>query len=254
MALLVIGLGAAPASANGGGSTKCNGTVTGGTIASNLNVGNNAVCVLNGVTVDGNVSVAKNAYFEANGSTINGNVSAYQALTLYIWGNSTVTGNVAGASTAQVFVYDSTVKKSVAEINSVKPGYGHFQVCGSTVSHEIGAATSGPDILVGDPAAGCGGNTVLNGDIAVVGNTTDSELFVIGNNVNNGDINVYLNNVGAGVGVVSGNNAPNGDLFCANNTITTGSFDGSGNGTVGDVPVADCQASTITGVDTDDGA
>ncbi len=246
MALVAVGLGVAPASANGGGSTKCNSTINGGTISSNLNVGNNAVCVLNGVTVTGNVSVAKNAYFEANGSTINGNVSAYKALTVYIHGNSNVHGNVASVSSAQLFVYDSTVGKNIGGVGNVSPGYGHFQVCGSTVSREIGAAFVGPDVLVGDPGASCGGNT--SGSIVVADNNTASELYVIGNSVGNGDIGVW-GNLGSGPKQVSGNNAPNGDLFCLGNSA---SFSGAGNGTVGDVEGGQCSASTITGNDSDD--
>jgi hypothetical protein len=246
MTLCAIGLSAVPASANGGGgSTKCNSTINGGTISSNLNVGNNAVCVLNGVTVNGNVSVAKNAYFEANGGTINGNVSAYKALTVYIHGGTHVNGNVANASSAQLFVFNSTVSKSIGAVNDVAPGYGHFQVCGSTVSREIGAGLVGPDVLIGDPAASCGGNTA--GSIVVANDSATSELFVIGNTVNNGDLGVW-GNTGPGPKQVNGNTVSKGDLLCLSNSSP---FDGSGNGAVGDL-MGSCSASSVTGNDPDE--
>lgn len=246
MALCALGLSTAPVGADAAnGAAKCNGTINGGTIAGNVNVGNNAVCILNGVTVTGNVSVGFKAYFEANGSTIGGNVSGSQALTLYIWNHSNVSGNVSGYYTNQVFVYDSTVGKNVAGVYGAAPGYGHFQVCGSTVSREIGAAFVGPDILVGDPAAGCGGNTAS--DFVVTNNTADSELYLIGNTAKF-DIGVY-NNSGGGPGQVTGNNAPNGDLFCSGNS---GPFIGSPNGSVGDVSGPQCSATTITGRDMDE--
>jgi hypothetical protein len=253
VALCALGLSAAPGAADsgGGGSFHCNQTVNGGTISGNVVVSNNGTCILNGVTVaGGNVSINRNGYFEANGSNIEGNITANQALTVYIWGGSNVSGNVAGYS-AQVFVYNSTVGKSVGFIGNVAPGYGHFQVCGSTVTREIGFDAVGPDVLVGDPANGCEGNTVKNGDIVVANNPTDSELYVIGNTTLNGDIGVYLNS-GVGPGQVNGNNAPNGDLFCLGNT--NASFDGTHNGSVGDVPAGtQCSADHLTGVDPDEG-
>ncbi len=249
VALYALGLGAAPVSAGGGGgSFNCNKTVNGGTILSNVNVNPNGVCILNGVTVTGNVTAGRNSYFESNGSTIAGNVTGGSSLTLYIWGGSKVGGNVAGINTAQVFVYDSTVGKNVAAFGSVAPGYGHFQVCGSTVTREIGVAFMGPDILIGDPAAGCGANTAKNGDIVVAANSAASEVYVIGNTATNGNIGVY-NNGGAGDKRVNGNNAPKGDLFCSGNSAP---FDGSANGTVGDVEGGQCTATSITGIDPDE--
>ena len=248
VAIWAIGLSATPAFAKGGGgSFNCNGTVNGGTIAQNVSVSNNGVCVLNGVAVTGNVSVGKKAYFESNGSTISGNVTGINALTLYVWGGSNVSGNVSGIGTAQVFVYNSTIGKNVAGDNNVAAGYGHFQVCGSTVSREIGAAFVGPDLLVGDPAAGCGANTT-GGDILVAVNSAASEVYVIGNTSNGGNISVYAN-TGAGDKQVHGNNAPMGDLFCSGNSAP---FDGSANGTVGDVEGGQCAATTITGNDEDE--
>lgn len=107
----------------------------------------------------------------------------------------------------------------------------------------------GPDVLVGDPAAGCGGNTITNGDLLVASNTTNSEVYVIGNTTQNGDIGVWGNS-GAGPGLVTGNNAPKGDLYCSGNSAP---FNGSGNGTIGDVSGPQCSATTITGYDIDEG-
>ena len=243
LAVCAIGLGASPASANGGGGSKCNGTVNGGTISGDVSVGNNAVCILNGVNVTGNVILAKNAYFESNGSTIAGSVTSFRSLTIYIWNHSKVGGNVVGLWTPQVFVYNSTVR-NVAAVDGVAPGYGHFQVCGSTVSGTVGAALMGPDVLIGDAAAGCGANTV-GGSIVAAGNTTDQELYVIGNTVSNGDIGIYYN-TGVGDKQVHGNNAAQGDLVCSGNSAP---FSGTANGTVGDLEGSQCAAATITGVD-----
>jgi hypothetical protein len=251
VAFAALGLSAVPVGANGGsGSYNCNKTVNGGTIDSNVKVTNNGVCVLNGVTVNGNVSVGVNGYFESNGSTISGNVSAGSSLTVYIRNNSNIGGNVAGYLTAQVFVYDSTVGKNVAATSMSAPGYGHFQVCGSTVTRTIGAALMGPDVLIGDPAAGCGGNTVKTGNIEAAYNATDSELHVIGNTVQGwgGDLGIYGNS-GAGDKVVTGNSVPKGDIFCLNNSAP---FSGAGNLTAGDIEGTQCSANTITGVDADD--
>ncbi len=248
-AVCAIGLSAAPVGANGGGgSGRCNGTVNGGTISGDVTVGNNAVCILNNVNVTGNVFLQKNAYFESNGSTIAGGVTSYKSLTIYIWNHSKVGGNVVGLWTSQVFVFDSTVGKNVAAVAPVVPGFGHYQVCGTTATQGIKEAFMGPDVLIGDPAAGCGANTVKSGDILAIGNSIDSELFVIGNTAQNGDIGVY-SNTGSGPKQVSGNNAPKGDLFCASNGAP---FAGSANGTVGEAVGGGCTATTLTGVDNDE--
>jgi hypothetical protein len=256
LAIAALGLSAAPAGAStgSGGSFHCNKTINGGTIASNVTVTNNAVCILNGVTVQGNVGVDTNAYFEASGSTITGNVSAGSALTVYIHNHSSVGGNVAGYLTAQIFVYDSSVGRNVAGVNAYRPGYGHFQVCGTTVSRSIQVGIMGPDVLIGDPAASCAGNTAntsgmggYNG-ILVTYNTADKELYVIGNTATWGDIAIYDNYSASGDKQVHGNSAPNGDLICYGNATP---FSGNLNATVGDVEGNQCSATTVTGNDLD---
>jgi len=54
---------------------------------------------------------------------------------------------------------------------------------------------------------------------------------------------------GVGDKQVTGNNAPNGDIYCNSNTSP---FNGSPNGTAGDVEGGQCTATTITGMDADD--
>lgn len=248
MVLSAMGLSAVPVAAGGGGGPlNCNSTVNGGKVNGNVTVNPSAVCILNGVNVTGNVLVGNNAYFEANGAKITGNVVGAGALTIYVWGGTLVSGNVTGLGTAQLFVYDSNVQGNIAAVSNVSPGYGHFQVCGSHVGLNVGTAVTGPDVLIGDPAAGCGANTIQGGDLIVADVKANSELYVIGNDVPFGDISIFLN-TGTGPKLVNGNNAPHGDLTCQNNS---GPFDGSANGTVGDL-VGACAATSINGNDIDD--
>lgn len=201
---------------------QCNTTVNGGSFV-NVAVPAGGVCVLNGVNVSGNVTAGANAYFESNGSTVAGNVLGNQALTLYVWNHSTVGGDVAGYQAPQMFLYDSTFKQNVGGASSVAPGYGHFQLCGSTIGHDVAAYQMGPDVLIGAPAAGCGANSI-GGNLYATSNTADSELYVIGNSVTRGDLNV-TNNTGAGDKRVNGNTV-SGDLVCSGNSTP---FDGSKN-------------------------
>jgi len=252
VAVAVAGLGVSsvPAGAAGGSNLTCNKTVNGGTVNGVVKVPKNGTCILNGVTVVGNVNVGPNAYFESSGSSIGGNVNGTNSLTIYIHSNTSVAGGVIAYYTAQVYVYDSTVGRNVASVgNGPNPGFGHFQVCGTTAGIGISAAFVGPDILIGDPGAGCGANTANKGFILAASSTADSEVYVIGNTAQNADIDVYSNS-GVGDKQVHQNNAPNGDIYCQGNSSP---FDGSGNGTVGDVEGGQCTATTITGIDPDDG-
>ena len=219
-------VGAAHAGADGGGSPPpflCNKTVSGGTINSNVSVPAGAVCILNGVTVNGSVSAGSNAYFESNGSKISGSVLGNQALTLYAWNHSAIGGVLAGYKTSQLFLYDSSVAQDVGAANSVAPGYGHFQICGSTLGGNLGVAYMGPDILIGDPAAGCGSNSIKH-DVFASYNGADGEVYVIGNTVLQGDMFVS-NNTGVGDKRVQ-NNTVSGDLNCSGNSSP---FTASGN-------------------------
>lgn len=243
-------LGVAPAAADDSGHLPfvCNTTVNGGTINRSVRVPTNGVCVLNGVAVDGTIRAGTNAYLESDGSTVSGSVVGDQSLTLYIWNHSVVGGDVAGSKTPQVFVYDSTVRHSVRAASSIAPGFGHFQVCGSTIGESVVALQVGPDVLIGDAAVGCGANTIKDGDLAVVSNVTDNELHVIGNSVPNGNIRV-TNNTGAGDKRVSGNSAPNGELSCSGNSAP---FDGSNNDIAARVAGGQCTAASVGDHDTKD--
>jgi hypothetical protein len=92
-----------------------------------------------------------------------------------------VTGSVTLDGTFQLFVYETKVRGTVMVDNAVAPGFGHIQVCDSTAG-QIEVRGSGPDVLIGDPQGGCGGNRVT-GDVVVEGNNTMSELQVTGNNI-----------------------------------------------------------------------
>jgi predicted acyltransferase (DUF342 family) len=247
VAALCFSSGSVAADSGSPSTFQCNTTVTGGAISGDVRVPANGICILNGVTVTGNVMAGANAYFESNGSTISGSVAGDQALTLYLWNHTLVGGRVSGYKTAQVFVYDSTIAKSVRATNAVDPGFGHFHVCGNTIGQGVTAYRVGPDILVGDPAAGCGANTI-KGDIVAASNTTDNELYVIGNNVTEGDIRITGNN-GTGDKRVTGNSA-HGKLVCVRNSAP---FTGSMNVAAGRA-VGQCAAATVTGQGNDDNA
>ena len=177
---------------NGEHAFKCNGTITGQTIKSDLVVPPNGVCVLSNSTVLGGVDVHRNAYFESDNSTIKEDVQGDQAQTVFINTGSKVGDNVLGEQTAEVFVFNSTVGGV-----SVERATDQAEVCGTTVNGRgIDIARSGQDILVGDPlTAGCAGNTVSRGSVLIAQNSTNVELIVRGNSVPNGNMYI-LNNVG----------------------------------------------------------
>ncbi|HXA41286.1 MAG TPA: hypothetical protein VNV65_00075 [Candidatus Solibacter sp.] len=205
---------------------QCNGTYSGKTIQSNVEVPAGGVCVLLNSTVNGNIVADTNAYLESAGSNLQGDVTGNGALTLYLHNATRVAGNVVGYITPQVLVYDSSVMDNVAGYNSVAPGYGHFQVCGNKVGQSIGVAKMGPDVLIGDPAAGCGANTLQMGSIGVAQNNTYAELYVIGNQLQTGGVYVSQN-VGTSDKLVQQNSGPNGNLDCQGNALP---FTGSPNG------------------------
>jgi len=160
-------------------SFTCNATVTGGTVGKVV-VPDNAVCTLVGVTVTGDVKVQTNAYFEANATSIQGNLKANQALTVYLHDGSTVGKDVKADKTSQVLLWDGHVNKSVQAQSFTNSG--QVQVCGMTVDGNVKVQKSGTDILVGDAAAACGGNTV-GGNVDVSNNFTDVELVVSDNTI-----------------------------------------------------------------------
>lgn len=216
-------IAAVPAGAKGlGGPLTCNGTYTGGSYSS-VTVPDNGVCVLNQVTVGGGATVGSNGYLESNGSTFSNTVVGNNALTIYLWGNSGISGgSLAAGSSAQVFVYNSSVHGNIGASNSVASGYGHFQICGSSVVGDTSVSSVGPDILIGAPAASCGANTLM-GNVTLSSNSTDQELYLIGNSIR-GDVTV-ANTTGVGDKRVN-NNSIHGSVSCSGNA---GPWDGSGN-------------------------
>jgi hypothetical protein len=205
---------------------QCNGTYSNRTISGNVVVPAGDVCILTNSSIGGSVLAATNAYFEAGQTRVAGDVVGTQALTLYLHDASTVSGNLVGYQTPQVFVYGSTVGGSVLADGSVAPGYGHFQLCGNIVTQNIAVAQMGPDVLIGDPAAGCGANTVQQGSIGVAQNNTYAEMYVIGNNLLKGSLYV-AQNTGASDKRVQQNSGSQGSLDCQGNSAP---FTGSPNG------------------------
>jgi hypothetical protein len=208
----------------------CNGAISNQVINNNIEVPAGGVCVLTADTVNGNVRADSNAYLETVGGTLNGDVLGNGALTLYIHQGTRVNGNVAGYQTPQVLVYDSSIMDNVAGYSAYAPGFGAFQVCGNQIGLSVGVAKMGPDVLVGDPAAGCGANTLKSGDIGVAQNNTYKVLYVIGNTLQKGGINVSQNtdSYASGDKRVQSNSGPSGNLDCQGNAAP---FAGTPNGT-----------------------
>jgi hypothetical protein len=145
-------------------------------------------CTLVDSTVSGNVFVSRGAFFQATNTDIGGKVRAQDALTLFIDTDSTVGRSVKARGTAQVFVFNATVRGDVDVEDTTEVA----QICGANVGDDVEVERSGIDILVGDPLAeGCAGNTV-GGDLEVEHNVAQSELVVRGNTVG-GDLEVEHN-------------------------------------------------------------
>jgi hypothetical protein len=160
--------------------TSCTGTLSRVTAVA-LTVPAGAVCRVTASTINGSVIVQRDAYFEASGTAIYGGLRAKGALTVFLHDGTSVSGSVLADSTPQLFLYKTTIGGTVRVTNAVAPGFGHVQVC-ETTAGQIAVSGSGPDVLVGDPPAGCPGNTVKN-DVSITGNETMSELQVSGNQI-----------------------------------------------------------------------
>jgi hypothetical protein len=160
--------------------TTCTGTLSRASAIA-ITVPSGAVCRITASTVNGSVIVQRDAYFEASGTAIHGGVRATGALTVFLHDGTSVSGSVLVDSTPQLFLYKATIGGIVRVTNAVAAGFGHVQVC-ETTAGQIAVSGSGPDVLVGDPPAGCPGNTVKS-DVSITGNETMSELQVSGNQV-----------------------------------------------------------------------
>jgi hypothetical protein len=205
-------------------NVTCNGTMSNVT-TDNVVVPSGGVCRLNFATVKGSVTVEQNAYFEASQTTVLGDLTAANALTVFLRNKTSVAGSVNVVATQQLFVYQASVHGPLSATNAVAPGFGHAQVCGSQLGGGVEVSGIGPDVLIGDPAAGCDGN-VITGPLSVTGSSAATELAVAGNKVA-GNISV-LNNLGAGPKKVQ-DNTSTGGLSCLGNDAP---FTGEPNGPV----------------------
>jgi hypothetical protein len=169
-----------PAASTPLGTTSCTGSLT-RTTTGDITVPNGGVCRISSSTVNGSVTVLRDAYFEAGDTKINGSIRAADSLTVFLHDATTVRGSVVVDSAAQLFLYKSRVGGTVTVNSALAPGFGHVQVC-DTAAGGIDVRGSGPDVLLGDPEAGCVGNSVGN-DVWVVGNSATSELEVSGNTI-----------------------------------------------------------------------
>ncbi len=161
-------------------STICSGTLINMATA-DVTVPVGAVCRVSGSTLKGSVTVLRDAYFEASATKVTGSIRASGALTVFLHDGTDVAGSVEVDGAAQLFLYKTAVGGTVRVADSRAPGYGHVQVCDTTAGG-IEVRRSGPDVLLGDPAAGCLGNRVRR-DLVAQDNVTASELDVSGNQV-----------------------------------------------------------------------
>jgi hypothetical protein len=181
-------------------ATTCTGAL-GHATTNDLTVPAGAVCRLSFSTVKGTVTVGNDAYFEAVDTKITGAIRATGALTVFLHDGTSVGANVLVNGAAQLYLYRSTVDGTIRVVGAAAPGFGHVQVCDTTAGG-IEIRASGPDLLVGDPAARCPGNHVKN-DVLIVGNQPQSDLQVSGN-VIAGSL-VVRQNTGTAAKVVANN-------------------------------------------------
>jgi hypothetical protein len=196
-------------------AAQCNRTVTGVTVKGDMVVPAGGACRLKRVTVRGDLTVRAGGFVHATHTTVRGDARGRRAETLFFDGGSRVKGNVVGDSTAQVFVFASTVGGRI----DVRQASGKVNVCGNTVRGDIHISKrSGPDILVGDPLAiDCPGNLVKRGDIVLEDNATDVELVVRGNTLVRGDLEIRRNG-GPSAKIVQSNKGK-GRLLCMGNAM-----------------------------------
>jgi hypothetical protein len=140
-------------------------------------------------------------------------VVGYQSQTVFIDTGSSVGGRISTDLTSQVFVYNATINGSIG----IKRSSSAVQVCGTTVKGSAFTVSySQRDILIGDPlATGCPGNTVPNGSVTLLGNSTSAEFVARGNSVSTGNL-VVENNTGPSGKYVQSNTGGN-MLKCAGN-------------------------------------
>jgi hypothetical protein len=223
---------ASPAAAR---DLRCDGVFRGKTY-DDVTVPRGSACTLIDSTVRGNVRALKGAYFQATGTAVRGDVEGRQVQTIFIDARSRVSGSIEADRAVQFFVFNSTVGEDIEPERTRET----VQICGNTVrTGNIEVRRSGPDrgtapaehpgtdVLVGDPlAAGCRGNVVKRGDIAVTGNFTDIEFVIRGNTVRRGDLTV-LQNTGPVTRFVQ-RNGGGGRLLCRGNALPLTVADNTG--------------------------
>jgi hypothetical protein len=204
---------------------RCNGHFSGGRYQAVV-VPANDVCVLTNSIVSGDVVPQHNAYFEADSAKIRGNVHGRRAQTIFINTGSRVGGDVLADGGAQLFVYNSTVGHSIGASSLTN----EVEVCGNKVSSGSvdveGLHGGGNEILIGDPAANCGANTISRGSLRVEDNFTDVYFAISGNRIRHGNLRV-THNTGTSEKLVQANNGGQ-TLKCSNNASP---FAGHPNGT-----------------------
>jgi hypothetical protein len=214
---------------------RCNGVFKGKTYDGVI-VPRGGTCTLIDSTVRGNVRALKNAYFHATGTAVRGDVEGTEVQTIFIDTGSRVSGSVEADRAVQFFVFNSTVTEDIEPERTRQV----VQICGNTVRKgNIEVRRSGPDkkvppaeragtdILIGDPlTAGCRGNVVKRGDIAVTRNFADVEFVIRGNTIRRGGLAV-LANTGPVTKFVERNTG--GDrLVCRGNSLPLTVTDNSG--------------------------
>jgi hypothetical protein len=214
---------------------RCDGVFKGKTY-DGVVVPRGASCTLIDSTVRGNVRALKSSYFQSTGTLVRGDVEGLESQTIFIDTGSRVSGSVEADRAVQFFVFNSTVMEDIEPERTRET----VQICGNTVRRgNIEVRRSGPhkgtapgahagtDILVGDPlAAGCRGNVVKRGDIAVTRNFTDIEFVIRGNTVRRGSLTV-LQNTGPVTRFVE-RNAGGDRLLCRGNALPLTVADNTG--------------------------
>jgi hypothetical protein len=176
-----VGLAATPSSCK----TTLTGTKLGGIV-----VPAGKSCTIKRSTITGNVTVMKGAYFEADATQIHGTVTGLAAQTIFVKAGSRVDGSVIGKGTRQVLIYSSTIGQGI----SARGLSSSAQVCGATIKRGNLTISGGhQEVLIGDRAAHCAGNTLDAGSATVKSNRTSVFFGVISNRVRRGNLIVARN-------------------------------------------------------------
>jgi hypothetical protein len=199
--IFVLVLVAAPASSAPAPDAQCGGELIGVTVR-NVTVPSGASCTLRNSTVTGRVSAGAGSYFQAIHTGIAGDVAGTDAQTLFVDVGSTVGGSVRGNRVSQVFLFASRIQKDVKIARATDQVF----ICGSTVERgSIEVTHSARNIVIGNSqAGGCAGNSVRQGDMSVLQNTTDVQLVVRSNRFPKGNL-IVRGNTGPSQKIVQGN-------------------------------------------------